>query len=137
MWSFKPFSYWSSSSVHHPETFPYQNSCNHENCYIKFSSNTFSDQITICQFLFEIFGVKQIDSRAKKLSVCVSRPSALGPYLWPSTLGPSALGPQNIAGTNPWIKHITYSRLYLFKVKTYLFKIFKKLFRKAKLRCPK
>ena len=47
----------------------------------------------------------------------------------------SALGPKNIARTNLWIKHITYSRLYLFKIKAwYLFKIFKKLFRKAKLR---
>ena len=50
----------------------------------------------------------------------------------------SALDPQNIARTNLWIKHITYSRSHLFKIKTlYLFKIFKKLFRKAKLWCPK
>ena len=59
-----------------------------------------------------------------------------------STLSPrplsSALDPQNIARTNLWIKHITYSRLYLFKIKTlYLFKIFQKLFRKDKLWCPK
>ena len=50
----------------------------------------------------------------------------------------SVLGLQNIARTNSWIKHITYSRLYLFKIKTlHLFKIFKKLFRKAMLWCPK
>ena len=48
------------------------------------------------------------------------------------------LGPKNISRKNWWIKHITYSRLYLFKTKTlYLLKIFKKLFRKAKLLCPK
>ena len=36
------------------------------------------------------------------------------------------LGPQNIARTNLWKKHITYSRLYLFKIKTwYLFKYLK------------
>ena len=47
-------------------------------------------------------------------------------------------GPKNIARTNSWIKHITYSKLYLFKIKTlYLFKIFKKLFRKSKLWFPK
>ena len=47
------------------------------------------------------------------------RPSA------PRPLAPisSALGPKNIARTNSWIKHITYSRLYLFKIQTlYLFK---------------
>ena len=62
------------------------------------------------------------------MGVCVPRPSALGRYPWPSTLDPSALGLQNIARTNSRIKHITYSRVYLFKVKTlYLLKIFKKL----------
>ena len=64
--------------------------------------------------------------------------STHGLYPRPSTprlLAPisSALGFQNIARTNLWIKHITYTRLYLFKIKTYLFKIFKKLFRRAKL----
>ena len=33
---------------------------------IKFSLNTFSYQITICQISFKIFDVKQIDTRAKK-----------------------------------------------------------------------
>ena len=42
----------------------------------------------------------------------------------------STLGPQNIARTNSWIKDISYSRLYLLK-------IFKELFRKAKLWCSK
>ena len=47
---FKPFSYWSSSSIHHPETLPYQISYNHDNCNITFPLiNTFSDQITICK----------------------------------------------------------------------------------------
>ena len=40
---------------------------NHENCNNKFSLNTFSDQITICQISFEIFDVKKIDTRAKKI----------------------------------------------------------------------
>ena len=34
---------------HHPETFPKRNSSNYENCNIKFSLNTFSNQIIICQ----------------------------------------------------------------------------------------
>ena len=59
-------SYRSSLSVHYPETFPKQNSSTHENCNIKFPLNIFSDQITICQISFEIFDVKQIDTRAKK-----------------------------------------------------------------------
>ena len=46
--------YWSSSNVHNPQTFPQRNSRNHENCYIKFPLNIFSDQITICQMFFEI-----------------------------------------------------------------------------------
>ena len=41
-------------------------SSNHENCNNKFSLNTFSDQITICQISFEIFDVKKTDTRAKK-----------------------------------------------------------------------
>ena len=41
-------------------------SSNHGNCNIKFRLNSFSNQITICQISFEIFGVKQIDARAKK-----------------------------------------------------------------------
>ena len=46
--------------------FSWQNSSNHGNCNIKFSLNTFSDQITICQISFEIFEVKQIATQAKK-----------------------------------------------------------------------
>ena len=57
---------WSSSSVYHPEIFPQRNSSNHENCNIKFSLNTFSDQISICQISFEIFDVTQIDTSAKR-----------------------------------------------------------------------
>ena len=53
------------SSVHRPETFPWRNSSNHENCNIKFPLNTFTDQITIFQISFEVFDVKQINTRAK------------------------------------------------------------------------
>ena len=56
----------------------------------------------------------------------------------PSAPISSALIPQNIARTNLWIRHITYSRLYLFNTKIlYLFEIFKNLFRNSKLWCPK
>ena len=48
--------------------FPSNNSSNHENCSIKFPLNTFPDQITICQIYFEIFEVKQIDTRAEKIN---------------------------------------------------------------------
>ena len=69
--------------------------------------------------------------RDPRSSALIHSPQPSAPIL-------SALCPKNIARTNLWIKHITYSRLYLFKIKTlYLFKIFKKLFRKAKLWCPK
>ena len=72
------------------------------------------------------------------LGASVPLTSALGAYPWPSASISSAIGPQNIARTNLWIKHITYSRFYLFNIKTFdLFKIFKKLRRKAKLWCPK
>ena len=60
------FSYWSLSSAHYPEIFSQQNSSNHENCNIKFPLETFSDQITVCQISFEIFDIKQTDTRAKK-----------------------------------------------------------------------
>ena len=53
-------------NVHHPETFPWRNSSNLENCDIIFPLSIFSDHITICQISFEIFDVKQIDTRAKK-----------------------------------------------------------------------
>ena len=52
--------------MHHPETFPLKNSSNHKICHLKFSLNTFSDQITICEISFEFFDVKQIDTRAFK-----------------------------------------------------------------------
>ena len=48
------------------QKFPQRNSSNHGKCNIKFSLNTFSDQITICQISFEIFEVKQIATQAKK-----------------------------------------------------------------------
>ena len=70
----------------------------------------------------------------KKRGVCVPRPSAL-------ILGPPALGPYHISPRPPNIartKAYSLFKLYLFKMKTlYSFKIFKKLFRKVKLRCPK
>ena len=53
------------TSVHHQETFPWRNFSNHENCKIKFPLNTFTDQITIFQISFEVFDVKQINTRAK------------------------------------------------------------------------
>ena len=64
--------YWSLSSVYQQETFPKQNFSNHEKCNIKLPLNTFSDQITICQISFEIFDVKQIDTRAFKLRQGIS-----------------------------------------------------------------
>ena len=84
---FKPFSYWSSSRVHHPETFPQRNSTNHENSNNKFSLNKFSGQITICQISFEIFDVKQTDARAKSKYLCSIRVFpffhfSLFPFFW-------------------------------------------------------
>ena len=38
----------------------------------------------------------------------------------------STLGPPNIARTSSWIKHITYSRLYLFKIKHYTYSRYSK-----------
>ena len=65
------------------------------------------------------------------MGVCVPRPSSLGP---------SALG-SHLVGSWPqkYCKNKFMNKAYcLFKIKTfYLFKIFKKLFRKTKLWCPK
>ena len=82
--------------------------------------------------------VKSIFSKVEKLSAATlllrsfkgifQRPCRDGVFVFFLTHGP-----KNIARTNPWIKHISYSRLYFLKIKTYLFKIFKNLFRKAKL----
>ena len=38
-------------------------SSKHKNCNIKLPLNTFSDQVTIGQISFEIFDVKEIDTR--------------------------------------------------------------------------
>ena len=62
--SFKPLLYWSFSSVHPLQNFPFGNSSDHENCNMKFPLNTFSDQITIYQISFEIF-----TSASNKLSI--------------------------------------------------------------------
>ena len=45
----------------------------------------------------------------KKLGVCVPRPSAIGPYPRPSTLGPSALGPSS---RWPWTPKILQEEIY-------------------------
>ena len=47
------FSYWSSPSVHHRETFPERNFFNHKNCNINFSLNTSSDQVPSVEFLLK------------------------------------------------------------------------------------
>ena len=59
---------WNSSSVNHLETFPQQNSSNHQKCKIKFPLKTFSNQITIiCQISFEIYTYFASNKRVKVL----------------------------------------------------------------------
>ena len=60
---------------------------------------------------YEIFSIEDF------MGAYVPRPSALGPYprSHPSAPISSAVSSQNIARANLWIKHITCSRLYIFK----------------------
>ena len=49
----------------HPETIPYRNSSNHENCNTKFPLKHSSNQITMYQISFEIFDIKQTYTQEK------------------------------------------------------------------------
>ena len=52
---------------HYLETFPYQNSFNHENCNIKFSLNLLSDQVHLPSFFWMLWRQSNLFSSKKEL----------------------------------------------------------------------
>ena len=80
---FRTFSYWSSPSVHHLEAFPQWNSSNHENCNIKFSLKTFSNQITIWNFFWNLWLNKSmLEQKSKYLNFIRVFPFFISFFCW-------------------------------------------------------
>ena len=70
-----------------------------------------------------IFGIFPISVILSKRSLCSS---TFGPRPLSSSPVSLVLGPKNIARTNFWIKHITYLRLHLLKLKHHTYSRFSK-----------